>query len=100
LIKIKKFGDSYKGIYRLKDQFFVEITKTSMTNNKTLFLVGIAVGAAFELIKNHLVIGDISFYKTFREKNVPRELQGYEEHLKDREQKILKCLENMIEANK
>ncbi|KAF7636407.1 hypothetical protein Mgra_00004192 [Meloidogyne graminicola] len=95
--KVKKFGNIFNGINRWKGHFIVELSYTFMRNDFALFFLGIGLGSALELIKNHLIIGQTSFYKTFREKNVPRELESFEENLKEREKRILKSLERLRE---
>uniref|UniRef100_A0A1I8BSU0 Uncharacterized protein n=1 Tax=Meloidogyne hapla TaxID=6305 RepID=A0A1I8BSU0_MELHA len=101
--KVKKVGNVLNRekslLGRWTNQFFTELSFAVMKNDFTLFVFGFGLGAGLELIKNHLVIGKVSFYQTFREKNVPRELEAFEEHLKEREKRIEKSLKIMREEN-
>nr|CAD2167289.1 unnamed protein product [Meloidogyne enterolobii] len=98
--KVKKIGNIYNGVGgRWRSNFISEIAHTLMRNDLSLFIFGFGIGAGLELIKNHLIIGQVSFYKVFREKNVPRELEGFENDLKEREQRIESSLKRMREEN-
>lgn len=64
-----------------------------MENNFLLFASGVCMGAGFELLKNNLVINGISFYKVFNKNNARRELEAFENKLKEREHKITELIE-------
>jgi hypothetical protein len=68
--------------------FLSSISTLAIEQNKFLFTFGVILGAGFELFKNHFSPKGISFYKVFRENNLSRELQTFENTLKEREQKI------------
>jgi hypothetical protein len=64
-----------------------------------MFGFGVLLGAGLELVKIHLTIGGISFYKTFYEKNMPRELESFEKELKERESRIARSIERVRASN-
>lgn len=70
-----------------------------MENYYRLFFAGILIGAGFEVAKNHLTIGGISFYKVFIKNNLNKELEKFEDGLKQREQRIIKSIEKLKEEN-
>jgi hypothetical protein len=83
----------------IKAKTIAELIRTTMENNWLLFLNGFAIGIGFELIRMHLTIGGLSFYKVFNDKNLIRELDKFEDNLKEREQRILKSIEKLRETN-
>uniref|UniRef100_A0AC34GY90 Uncharacterized protein n=1 Tax=Panagrolaimus sp. ES5 TaxID=591445 RepID=A0AC34GY90_9BILA len=59
------------------------MTYIARTNNLFAFGIGIAAGAGFELFKIHFSFNGVNYYSVFKKKQLIRELEKYENHLKE-----------------
>ncbi|CAJ0580838.1 unnamed protein product, partial [Mesorhabditis spiculigera] len=53
-----------------------------------LFAAGIALGSGFELFKIHFEVAGVSFYKSFKNKQLAKELEAFEQTLQNHDKII------------
>jgi hypothetical protein len=62
---------------------FFQVFHLARTNNFFAFGLGIAAGAGFELFKIHFSFNGVNYYSVFKKKQLQRELEKYENYLKE-----------------